>query len=276
MNRARPRFPLRLYAHRGAAAECPENTLESFRRALEIGVDALESDLHMTRDGHVVVSHDPDGARVAGVARAIRDSTLSEVQSWDAGWGFRAEDGSRPFAGRGLFIPTLDQLLEELPGVAFNFDLKQERPSMVDPVLAALRRHQAEQRVNLASFHMRVLLAIRRRGYRGSTAIGTPEVLAVLWGPPRLYRALPFRGQAAQLPPSSGRFRFDRPGFVDRCHRAGLRLDFWTVNDAARAEQLLELGADGIMTDDPRAIAPVFARRRRSGAAGERERPPGR
>lgn len=250
----------------------------SFRRALEIGVDALESDLHMTRDGHVVVSHDADGARSCGVARAIADSTLTEVQSWDAGWGFTAPDGTRPFAGRGLFIPSLDQLLEELPGVSFNFDLKQERPSMVDPVLAVLRRHRAEERVNLASFHMRVLLAIRRRGYRGSTAIGKPEVLAVLWGPPRLYRALPFRGHAAQLPPSSGRFHFDRAGFADRCHRAGLRLDFWTINDPAQAEELLDLGADGIMTDDPRAIAPVFAARRGDGddGSGVRERPTGR
>src|SRR5207245_7758006 len=61
----------RLYAHRGAAAELPENTLPGFERALQVGADALEMDVHRTRDGVIVVSHDPDGARCCGVAQAI-------------------------------------------------------------------------------------------------------------------------------------------------------------------------------------------------------------
>ena len=262
------RHPLRLYAHRGASAERPENTIAAFRRALEIGVDALESDVHMTRDGHVVMSHDPDGARCAGVPRQIRACTLDEVQSWDAGRGFVAPDGGRPFAGQGHRIPTLEEVLVELPGVPLNLDVKQTAPSMIEPLVALLRRHRAEDRVTLASFQMRTLLRARWAGYRGATSMPQAEVVTMLLAPDWLFGALPWRGTAAQLPVAAGRRRFDDPAWIERCHRLGLRLDFWTVNDPAEAERLLALGADGIMTDDPAAIAPVFARVR-EGAVSE-------
>jgi glycerophosphoryl diester phosphodiesterase len=258
----------RLYAHRGASAELPENTMPSFARALEVGADALETDIHLTRDGHVVVSHDPDGQRCAGVARRIRDATLAEVKSWDAGCGFVDRSGGRPFAGKGHRIPTLDELLVEFPGVPLNLDIKQQRPLMVAPLLELLRRHRAEERVTLASFHMGTLLRARWLGYRGPTALPQAEVLTMLFAPPALFAALPLRGSAAQLPLSSGRLKLDTPEVVARCRRLGLRLDYWTINDPPTAERLLALGADGIMTDDPRAIAPVFQKWRARTADG--------
>jgi glycerophosphoryl diester phosphodiesterase len=239
---------LRLYAHRGASAELPENTMAAFRRALEIGVDALETDVHMTRDGHVVVSHDADGLRRAGVARPIRAVTLEELRGWDVGDGHR--------------MPTLEEVLVAFPEVPFNIDIKQAEPSMVRPLLRLLERLGAEERVTLAAFHMRTLLTVRALGYRGPTSLPKAEVLTMLYAPTSLFRLVPLRGQAAQLPVSAGRMRFDTTDVVARCHRLGLRLDYWTVNDPAEAERLLDLGADGIMTDDPRAIAPVFAERR--------------
>jgi glycerophosphoryl diester phosphodiesterase len=253
------RFQLRLYAHRGASGELPENTMAAFRRALEYDIDALESDVHMTSDGHVVVSHDPDGARCCGVARAIRACTLAEVQSWDAGWGFTAPDGGRPFAGQGHRIPALAEVLRELPAVRLNLDIKQTSPSMVRQLVGLLRGERAEERVTLASFRMRTLLRARIGGYQGDTALPRAEVIAMLKAPPGLFAFLPWRGSAAQLPVAGGGYRFDTPEMVARCHRLGLRLDFWTINDPDEARRLLALGADGIMTDDPRAIAPVFA-----------------
>jgi glycerophosphoryl diester phosphodiesterase len=233
--------------------------MAAFARALDYQIDALESDIHMTRDGHVVVSHDPDGARCCGVAREIRRSTLAEVQSWDAGWGFAAPDGARPFAGRGHRIPALEEVLRAFPSTRLNLDIKQTSPSMVGPLVALLRREKAEDRVTLASFHLRTLLRARLGGYRGDTALPRAEVITMLKAPPGLFAFLPWRGTAAQLPVAGGRFRFDTSEMVARCHRIGLRLDFWTINDPGEARRLLALGADGIMTDDPRAIAPVFA-----------------
>ena len=157
----------RLYAHRGASAELPENTLPAFRRALEIGVDALELDVHLTRDGHPIVSHDPDAHRMGGVAAAWRDLDLAAAQRIDLGHGFVDEGGGRPHAGKGIRAPSFEEVLVELPGVRVNVDIKQWQPPMVRELLRLIRRLKAEDRVTLASFQVRTLLAVRRRGYGG-------------------------------------------------------------------------------------------------------------
>jgi glycerophosphoryl diester phosphodiesterase len=246
-----------LYAHRGASAECPENTIPSFRRALEIGANALEMDVHLSLDGHVIVSHDPTGARMCGKDTAFRHATVAEIKSWDAGAGFVDAQNQRPFAGKNVQIPTLDEVLEEFPNVWLNIDLKQFVPSMVPQTLKTLRRHQAEERVIVASFRWLTLVEAKVRGFRGMTSLTRPEVLALCTSK-ALFRALPFTGRAAQLPLESGPFHLASRKIIDRCHSLGMRVDYWTVNDIAIARELLALGADGIMTDDPRAILPAF------------------
>jgi glycerophosphoryl diester phosphodiesterase len=250
--------PRLLYAHRGAAVEYPENTLPAFRRAVEIGVDAIETDVHMTRDGHVVISHDPTAERMANARARWCDLDLADARRFDLGWGHVAPDGTRPHAGKGISLCTLEEAIVELPGVRWNVDLKQASPSMVDPVLALLRRLRAEERVTLASFRLRTLLAVRRRGYGGETALSQPEVVALLVASDRMWRRVPLAGTAAQVPLAAGPIRLDTARFIERCHRRGLRVDFWTVNRPDEAARLLALGADGIMTDDPAAIAPIF------------------
>jgi glycerophosphoryl diester phosphodiesterase len=250
--------PRLLYAHRGAAVELPENTLPAFRRAAEIGVDAIETDVHMTRDGQVVVSHDPSGERMANAPVRWSDIDLAEARALDLGWGLVAPDGGRPHLGKKIGVCTLEEAIVELPGMRWNVDIKQFAPPMVDAVLALLRRLRAEDRVTLASFRWRTLLAVRRRGYGGETALSQPEVAALLVTPDRVWRRLPFTGTAVQIPLAAGRVRLDRAAFIGRCHGLGLRVDYWTVNEPKEAARLLALGADGIMTDDPAAIAPVF------------------
>jgi len=253
---------LRLYAHRGASAEAPENTLPSFRRALEIGVDALELDVHMTRDGHPIVSHDPTAQRMANVAARWKDLDLADARRLDLGWGFVAPDGGRPFAGQGIGVCTFEELLIELPEAVLNVDIKQTSPAMVPAMLRVLRKHKAEHRVTLASFELRTMLAVRRRGYDGDTALSQPEVAALLATPRALFARMPMTGGCAQLPTHVGPIVLARRAFLAKCHALGMRVDFWTINDPAEARRLLDLGADGIMTDDPRAVAPVFAERR--------------
>jgi glycerophosphoryl diester phosphodiesterase len=249
----------RLYAHRGACAELPENTLPSFARALELGADALELDVHGTADGHVVVSHDPSAERMCGVAAAYRSARLDEIRRLDAGAGFLAADGGRPFRGRGLRVPTLEELLVEFPDVVLNIDITQSRPAIAGRVVELVRRHRAEDRVILASFQLRTMLRVRAAGYPGVTALSQPELALLRFAPAALTRSFPLRGQAAQLPTRRGRIDFSLRWLIDKCHQLGLRVDYWTVNDPDEARFLLDLGADGIMTDDPAAIAPVFA-----------------
>lgn len=228
----------------------------SFRRALELGADALELDVHATRDGVVVVSHDPDAQRMAGVPARWSELDLAEARRLDLGYGYLAADGARPFVGRGIGIPTFEEVLVELPGVRLNVDLKQWQPPIVERVLELLRRLRAEDRVTLASFRTRTMLEVRRRGYGGATALAQAEVAALLATPGPLWRRLPWRATAAQLPVVAGPLRLDRAPFIARCHALGLRVDYWTIDDPAVARALVARGADGIMTDDPARLVP--------------------
>jgi glycerophosphoryl diester phosphodiesterase len=252
----------RLYAHRGAAAELPENTLPSFQRALELGADALETDAHLTRDGHVVLSHDPTGMRMCGVARRIEDAALEEVQSWDAGYGFIDASGARSQAGKGHRFPTLEEVLRELPGAQLNVDAKSRHPEMVPRLLEVLKREKAEARTLVASFDVDTLRRVRRLGYPGKTGLAQAEVWRLVALPRALHGLLPLRGAAAQLPYRIYGIDLGTRAVVDKCHALGLEVHYWTVNEPALAERLLGAGADAIMTDDPRKIAPVFAARR--------------
>jgi glycerophosphoryl diester phosphodiesterase len=251
---------LRLYAHRGASAERPENTMAAFERAVEVGVDGLELDVHLTRDGHLVVAHDDTARRMAAVDAPWGALDLADVRRLDVGWGFIAPDGARPFAGRGVGVPTLEEVIDAFPGTRLNVDIKRGERA-VDAALGLVGRRRAEDRVTLASFHLGTMIAIRRRGYGGETGLSRGEIASLLSMPAMLWRQLPFTGTAAQVPVSQGAIHFDRAPFIAKCHNLGLRVDFWTIDDRATAERLLALGADGIMTNDPAALQPLFQAR---------------
>jgi glycerophosphoryl diester phosphodiesterase len=246
----------RLYAHRGASAERPENTHPAFERALEIGVDALELDVHLTRGGYFIVAHDDTALRTTGVRVAWPDVDLADVQRFDAGWGFIAPDGSRPFAGHGITVPLFEDVLRAYPDVQLNVDLKGE--GAVPKMLELLRRHGVEDRVTLASFNTLTLVAVRRAGFAGETGLSQGEIGSLFSLPALLWRQLPFTGTSAQVPVHHGPIRFDRAPFIAKCHSVGLRVDFWTIDDPGEASRLLDLGADGIMTNDPAALKPLF------------------
>ena len=269
-----PAYPLRvsapvyerlLYAHRGVPFERPENTLLGFERAVALGADALELDVHVTRDGRVVVSHDATGARMAGVPERIAACSLAEVQSWDAGWGFVGPDGARPYAAQGIRMPTLDEVIGALPEVRLNVDIKPGDPRAAGPVVALVHRLGAADRVRLTSFSTRVVRRVRRSGYRGTTGLGRGDVLAVAALPHRvsaMLRRWELLGTAAQVPVRAGPVQLATRRFIDRCHALGIRVDFWTIDDPDEARRLLALGADGVVSNDAGRLAPVFRRAR--------------
>lgn len=155
-----------VYAHRGASFELPENTLESFELALELGADALETDAHMTWDGRIVLSHDRTGARMAGILRAISDATLAEVRTWDVGARFAPRRSGMFRSGQRFWMPTLDEALAAFPDVVFNVDAKQTTPDMIPALLRCIQHARAEHRVRMASFCARPI---------GSTSSCTPR-----------------------------------------------------------------------------------------------------
>ena len=157
-------------------------------------------------------------------------------------------------------MPTLEEVLRDLPPVPLNIDIKRHDDHAARAVVELVRRHRAEERVLLASFDAGTLRTVRRLGYEGRTGMGVSEILRLVFLPERALRLRPFKGAAAQVSPRVGPVALDRSAFVARAHGLGLMVDYWTINDPEDAARMLRLGADGIMTDDPARIAPVFAR----------------
>lgn len=250
-----------LIAHRGAPGEHLENTLPAFRAALARGADVLELDVRMSADGHVFLSHDPTGKRVFGVDQAVSSSRFAQIKHWST-------------KGSGVVYEpaTLAEVLEAFPHVALNVDVKQEKPEMLTPLFDEIMGHAAEERVLLTSFSARVLARIRALGYQGPLGMSRLDAALFLLGP-RAPRILPRRGaQRLQIPLHFAKLNLATRACIEKAHAAGLLVDYWVVNDPEQAEHLLDLGADGIVTDDPARIGEVFARHVRTRGWRDRQR----
>jgi glycerophosphoryl diester phosphodiesterase len=256
-------WPVNL-AHRGASALAPENSLEAFRIAVEAGAGGLELDVHMTRDGHVVVIHDPTVERTTSGKGAISEMTIDELRALDAGYSFSPDGGrTRPYRGRGVRVPTLEEVLEEFPGVAVNIDIKAAYPGVEAAVLQVLRETDAWGRALVVSTPYAAVKRFRKisGGYISTGAsrweIGVFYFLSRL----RLERLLSPSYDALQVPLRHRGIPLVTPRFVRAAHARGVRVDVWTINRADEMRRLLALGVDVIMTDRPGTLAEVLRER---------------
>jgi glycerophosphoryl diester phosphodiesterase len=256
-------WPVNL-AHRGASSRAPENTLEAFRLAVESGAGGLELDVHLSRDGHVVVIHDPTLDRTTNVTGPVAAMTLDELRQADAGHNFSPEGGnSLPYRGLGLRIPTLAEVLREFPGVAVNIDMKADHPAIEAAVLEVLRQADAEGRALVVSSRRSSVGRFRRiSGGRVSTGASRWETgVFLLFSNLRLERFLRPAYDALQVPLSHRGVPLVTRRFVRAAHAAGVRVDAWTINEAEEMRRLLDLGVDVIMTDRPGTLADVLQHR---------------
>lgn len=240
--------------------------MPAFRQALKDGATHLEMDVHRTRDGHIVVAHDADGGRMAGEGAPLRDLTLAEIQEWNVGARFtRHPDAVGPKlyrANRSYTAPSLEEILATFPGVPLNVDIKQHEKDVVRDVVDLLRKHGAAERTLLASFDSTILRYVRSLRYEGPTGVTLTDLGRLLLLPRFLLGRWADNGEAVQVPRRSYkgpiRWRMDSARFIRKAQSLGVRVEYWVVNNPAEALLLLERGADGIMTDDPAAIAPTF------------------
>lgn len=227
----------RVIAHRGLAVAAPENTLEAFAAATELGIEYLETDVHVSRDGVAVLSHDPDLLRLAGLPDRIDRLTFAELERIDLGGGHR--------------MTSLAAALDAFPAARFNIDLKDGR--VVDAATRAIERARATHRVLVTSFSD----ARRRRASARLPGVATSPgrqtvLLSVSAMHARWYTVIPrllAEADAVQVPERKGGVRIVTPRFIDVVHRAGAEVHVWTVNEVADMARLLDLGVDGIVTD---------------------------
>lgn len=237
--------------HRGNSAHAPENTLESFRQAVKLGVDALEFDVRLTKDGEVVVFHDATVARTTGESGAVAELTLAELRRLDAGATYsRNGDRNFPYRGRGVGISTLGEVLAAFPGMPMLIELKVVE--VARPARAVLARAGAEERCIAASFLPEALRPFEADGLPVSSppASIAPICLPALLG--RRYTTLPF--QTMSLPRTYHGIPVPLHALARATEPAGVPLHVWTVNEPAVALRLWRDGVRGILSDDPAAI----------------------
>jgi glycerophosphoryl diester phosphodiesterase len=245
-----------VHGHRGARAMRPENTIPAFQYAIASGVDVLELDMGVTKDGVVVVSHDPylEPPVCSGPQgkTAIHTLTLGEVREWDCG-KVRNPGFPKQTPIPGTRMPTLDEVFDLAPGnqVQFNIETKifADHPELSPPpeefvrlVLALVRKHHLEKRVMLQSFDFRTLRAMKEIA---------PEIKRVaLWegDTNRDFVSIAKEGEATVISPY---YKQVTPEKVAAAHAAGLEVVPWTVNAPADWDKLIDARVDAIISDDP-------------------------
>jgi glycerophosphoryl diester phosphodiesterase len=253
------------YAHQGGAVEAPSSTLFAFERAVALGAEALEMDVHATADGELVVCHDATVDATTAATGAIAAMTLEEVRRLDNGYRFSV-DGEFPYRGRApqdrrFGVATLREVLEAFPGVFLNLDIKQTAPD-VEPyeatLAAMLREFGRAGDVIVASFLDHATDAFSAVATEIHTSAGT-NATADFW---RAVQAgetpPPMRHVALQVPHRVAGTVVVDERFVAAAHQAGVAVHVWTIDDPAEMAELINVGVDGVMTDRPSVLETVL------------------
>lgn len=237
------------FAHRGGASQWPENTMPAFQGAVDLGYRYLETDVHATRDGVLLAFHDDRLDRVTDRTGVIAEMDFEDVRK-------ARVDGKEP-------IPLLEELLLAWPDVRLNIDPK--RDNAAEPLIRVLKNSGAIDRVCVTSFSGPRTAAVREaigpKLCTGLGPMGTVRLrfsswcgpLGPLWGG--------FVEGCAQLPIRQHGIRLIDRALVDRAHEAGLQVHVWTIDEPDEMRRLIDLGVDGLMTDQPAVLKAVLVER---------------
>ena len=234
-------------AHRGSRALWPENTIAAFDGSVGLGLRYVETDVRVSRDGHVMVFHDRTLERTTNGVGRVDEHDLEDLRRLDAAHNFQPENGY-PLRSSGIGIPTLAEVFAAYPDVHFNIDLKG--PNMEWALADAIKAAGRQDSVLVGSF-IGSRTAKFRRITRGAVATSAgPTQVAAMWAASRRGKGMRTPVQAYQIPFDYRSLPIDRK-FIDAIHNSGAQVHFWTVNEPAEMRRLLDLGADGIVTDRP-------------------------
>jgi len=236
-----PEFSPIVFAHRGDCAHAPENTMSAFKMALDKGAAAIEFDVKLSSDGHVIIIHDPTLDRTTNGHGKVSTFSLAALRDLDAGVWFSGQL-------RGERIPTLEELFAALGKRIFmNVELTNYTTpgdDLVPHVVELVKKFGLQDSVMFSSFFPRNLLTAAR--LLPEVPCGLLAWTGFIGWPARTFGYR--RKEYAAFHPNSRNVTL---GLVNRAHAAGKRVHVWTVNDVVETKRLVGLGVDGIFTDDP-------------------------
>ena len=224
------------FVHRGDTSIFLENTIEAFQSAVSLGYQYLETDLRETSDGKIITFHDPNLKRITGANITISETKFSDIRM-------------RRLPSREI-IQTIDELLEEFPDSFFNMDLKVNQ--IEEKVLKKINSHNALERVCLGSFNSKVIKKINSLEPKILTSMGISQVI--------MYKFFQKKNlsKLIQIPTRWNGIKVITKKFIDRLHNDGLKVHVWTINKETEMQSLIDLGVDGIMTDNASGLIKVM------------------
>jgi len=249
-----------IFAHQGGEQLAPTNTMAAFAVADALGgVDFMDIDVHMTKDGYLVGIHDSTVDRTTNGHGRVDSYTLADLQKLDAGYWFQDLEGRYSYRGKGVVIPSLEEVFSVYAAkYHLHFEIKdaypKDGPSKIEEKLWELiQRYHMEKKVIVSSFQQPIVRRFQQLA-RGQVVVeaGRSEVtrfvLAQTLHLPMLYRRF---SHALSIPPAHSGFNLKKRSLIEAAHRLGMDVYYWTIDDVPTMKELIDLGADGLFTSRP-------------------------
>ncbi len=234
-------------AHRGASNQLPENTMDAYRRAVEVGADAIELDVHLTSDGQLAVIHDDTLDRTTDGTGAVAGRSMEELRTYDAGFRFADAQGGNPFRGSGMRIPTLPEVLDWLPdGIGLVVEIKARAAAQATVEAlhdTPVRRAGA---VSVISFDEAAI----DQAHELDPDLATGYLLVPTQPIEPALRWAVEHGHIG-VNPWEGDLGLDPAPILAQALAYGRRIGCYVVNDPERMQQLAAYGLWGFVTDVP-------------------------
>lgn len=246
-------------AHRGGGDLRPEETLIAFEYALEVGTDVLELDVHSTSDDVIVVMHDDTVDRTTDGSGQVHNMTFDAIRNLDAGYDFTLDGETYPYRGQGIKVPSLEEVLSNFNQTYMIIEIKQETPSIVDDVLILIEEYNMVDKLIIGSVYPSVNNEVRQDNPDVFTSYTSTEIIQFLgvntgddYTPP---------AQFMQAPLSMESLTVVNQEFMDKANHFGIKIHVWTINKVEDMNMLIDLGVDGIITDDPLTLKELTQQR---------------
>ena len=248
--------PVLIFAHQGGEGEYPSNTKLAFVHAVADGSDVLDTDMHMTKDGVLILAHDETLDNRTDSKGALRDKTLAELKQVDFAYNWSPDSGKTyPFRAHGISVYTLNELFADFPDMHYGIEIKQTTTDAAVKFCSIIKQYKKENQVLVSSVTQPNMSVFRKACPTVATSATDPEATKFF-----VLQKIGLVGldrpkfSSLQVPGKQGSLTIASKAFSGNAHRLGLKVINWTIDTPEQAKHFIDLGADGIITSYPQRV----------------------